>query len=72
MRRVLGDSHPAALGCAANLSLDLRAAGEEERGTALAAETMEHYLATLGPDHPDVVVAASGGRLDLDFDPPPI
>ena len=72
MRMVLGDDHPATLSCAANLSLDLRASGDEEGSDALAAATMERYLATLGADHPDVVVAAGGGRLDLDFDPPPI
>jgi hypothetical protein len=33
---------------------------------------MERFLAALGADHPDVVVATAGERLDLDFDPPPI
>jgi tetratricopeptide (TPR) repeat protein len=72
MRVVLGDDHPATLGCAANLSLDRHAAGDEEAGKALADDTMRRYRNTLGDDHPDTVVAAAGGRLDLDFDPPPI
>jgi hypothetical protein len=60
------------LGCAANLSIDLRKDGAEEEGVALAEDTWERYFRTLGPEHPDVKVAQLAGRLDFDFDPPPI
>jgi tetratricopeptide (TPR) repeat protein len=72
MRAVLGENHPTTLGAAANLSLDRLAAGDTEAGESLAADTMHRYAATLGTGHPDALVAAAGGRLDLDFDPPPI
>lgn len=72
MRALLGETHPATLGCAANLSVDLRAVGDIEAADLLAAQTMNHYAQTLGMDHPDAVVAKTGGRLDADFDPPPI
>jgi hypothetical protein len=33
---------------------------------------MARYKDTHGLSHPDAEVAARGGRLDFDFDPPPI
>ena len=39
---------------------------------ALLADTMSGYADTLGTEHPDAQVAATGQRLDFDFDPPPI
>ena len=72
LRDLLGDDHPMTLGCAANLSIDLRKDGAEEQGVSLAEDTWERYFRTLGPEHPDVRVAQLGGRLDFDFDPPPI
>jgi hypothetical protein len=72
LRELLGEDHPMTLGCAANLSIDLRKDGAEEEGVALAEDTWERYFRTLGPEHPDVKVAQLAGRLDFDFDPPPI
>jgi hypothetical protein len=72
MRALLGDDHPLTLGCAANLSVDMRAEGETQAADALKADTMERYARTLGTEHPDAVVGAADQRLDLDFDPPPI
>jgi hypothetical protein len=72
LARLLGRDHPLALGCAANLVVDLRADGATGEADSLAADTMSRYAATLGLSHPDAVVAAQGGRLDFDFDPPPI
>jgi hypothetical protein len=69
LHALIGKVHPVALGCAANLPLDLRADGAADR---LAADTMNGYAQTLGSDHPDAVAAASGRRLDFDFDPPNI
>jgi hypothetical protein len=72
LRKLMGEHHPFTLGCAANLALDRRADFAAAEAKALTAETLAHYEATLGPDHPDVQVALAGGRLDFDFDPPPI
>jgi hypothetical protein len=72
LRELLGEDHPMTLGCAANLSIDRRKDGAEEEGVALAEDTWERYFRTLGPEHPDVKVAQLAGRLDFDFDPPPI
>jgi tetratricopeptide (TPR) repeat protein len=70
--KLLGRDNPLTLGCAANLVVDLRADGAPEKAGSLWADTMSRYEATLGRNHPDTVVAAEGGRLDFDFDPPPI
>ena len=72
LKALLGEDHPATLGCAANLALDMMAAGDDAGGRALQAETFALYRKTLGDANPDTVVAMAGGRLDPDFDPPPI
>jgi len=69
---LLGATHWHTLGCAANLALDLMAAGDEDAGHALLDETVALSTENYGSDFPDTVVAAAGGRLDPDFDPPPI
>lgn len=70
--KLLGRDHPLTLGCAANLVIDFRKLGRTEEAEELFADTMERYARTIGRGHPDAVVAASGNRLDFDFDPPPI
>jgi Tetratricopeptide repeat len=60
------------LGCAANMVIDLRAAGLDEEADRLAEDTLRRFREALGERHPDVVVAKEGRRLDFDFDPPPI
>jgi tetratricopeptide (TPR) repeat protein len=75
MRRLaalIGEDAPLTLGCAANLALDLRADGAVAQAEELAEDTQRRYALNLGAAHPDAVVAAAGGRLDFDFDPPPI
>jgi tetratricopeptide (TPR) repeat protein len=72
LRSLLGEDHPVTLGCAANLVLDLRMVHAEDDAETLAAATILSYNRTLGPEHPDARVAATGGRLDFDFDVPPI
>jgi tetratricopeptide (TPR) repeat protein len=72
LARLLGSDHPNTLSCAANLALDLMATGEEDTGKDLQARTLKRYEETQVSDFPDTVVAAEGGRLDPDFDPPPI
>jgi hypothetical protein len=69
---LLGNHHPFALGCSANLCIDLRMDGATDEADAVHEETMRRYGATLGLTHPDAVAAAAGGRIDFDFDPPPI
>jgi hypothetical protein len=67
---LLGDDHPFALACAANLALDLRAAGRD--ADQLAADTLARLTAVLGASHADVQQAALRHRLSFDFDPPAI
>jgi tetratricopeptide (TPR) repeat protein len=69
---LLGPDHPSTLGCAANLALDMIASGDEPGGLVLQESTIARYRSALTDQHPDTVVAVSGGRLDPDFDPPPI
>jgi hypothetical protein len=70
--RILGPESALTLGCAANLSLDLRANGAEERAQELSTDTQARYPNVLGSAHPDVIAAADGRRINFDFDPPPI
>jgi tetratricopeptide (TPR) repeat protein len=72
LKALLGEGHPATLGCAANLALDMMADGDDAGGQALQAETFDLYRKTLGDTNSDTVAAVAGGRLDPDFDPPPI
>jgi Tetratricopeptide repeat len=67
-----GPDYPLTLGCSANLALDLHAAGAVSEADELEQDTLRRYTAILGSAHPDAVVAAARGRLDFDFDPPPI
>ena len=69
---LLGADHQATLGCATNLALDMIAAGDEPGGQAMRADTIARYRATLGDANADTAVAVASGRLDPDFDPPPI
>lgn len=71
-RIVFGEQHPLTLACAANLAADLRAENADEEAERLLEETIRHYTATLGADHPEAMAAAAGERLNPDFDPPPI
>ena len=68
----MGESYPLTLGCAANLSVDLRADGADDEADRLSADTRDRYEVTLGASNPDSIAAAESHRLDFDFDPPPI
>jgi len=71
-RRLMGETDPLTLGCAANLSVVMRRLGAEEKAEELLSRTLEQYRRVLGPEHPDTVVAGEARQLDFDFDPPPI
>jgi hypothetical protein len=72
LRRLMGEDDVLTLGCAANLVADLRALRLDDEADALLAETLSRYERTVGREYPDAVTAAGGGRIDFDFDPPPI
>jgi tetratricopeptide (TPR) repeat protein len=72
LRALLGPDHQGTLACASNLSRDMVATGDTEAGAKLAEDTNRRYLRTFGDSHPDTLVAVDGGRIDPDFDPPPI
>lgn len=69
---LLGPTHSHTLGCAVNLALDTIAVGDEEGGKELQGETLRLLAVTYGESSPDYEAAASGDRLDPDFDPPAI
>jgi hypothetical protein len=70
---LLGSEHPHTLACANNLALDLIASDDEAAGQALREATLRRYAdPPYGPAFSDTLVAIEGGRLDPDFDPPPI
>jgi tetratricopeptide (TPR) repeat protein len=64
LRRVRGDEHPETWACAANVALDTR--NNEMHDDAVA-----RLAALLGSDHPDVLAARAGTRLEWDIEPPP-
>jgi predicted nucleic acid-binding protein len=68
----LGSAHAHTLGCAANLALDMIALDDEEDGKELQSKTLRLLAETYEEDSPDYMAAASGDRLDPDFDPPAI
>ena len=72
LTELLGPTHAHTLGCAANLALDMIAAGDEEGGKELQGTTLRLLAKTYGENSPDYEAAASGDRLDPDFDPPAI
>lgn len=69
-RSLFGDDHPETLACATNLAADLRATGQVQEATELAADTLTRYQrAPLGENHPDLLAAAEGRRVEIDFEP---
>ncbi|WP_248962418.1 FxSxx-COOH system tetratricopeptide repeat protein [Sphaerisporangium perillae] len=72
LRGFFGEDHFLTLASAVNLVFDRRADGAEEEADALHKDTFARYERTLQADHPDRVQAEKGGRIDWDFDPPPI
>jgi tetratricopeptide (TPR) repeat protein len=72
LTRLFGPDHFMTLGCAVNLALDLAADGAEEEARTLSETTTKRCARVYGPDDPLTEAAASGSRVDIDFDPPPI
>jgi tetratricopeptide (TPR) repeat protein len=66
-----GAQHPYVLMRVVNLAHDMRAAGRRERATALFGEAVSNLRGLLGAEHPEVVDAAAGRRLEGDIEPPP-
>ena len=69
---LLGSDHPHTLGCESNLALDLTELGDVDAGRQHAQHAIFRLQQTQGHEFPDTVVAEQRGRLDPDFDPPPI
>ncbi|MFI6392485.1 FxSxx-COOH system tetratricopeptide repeat protein [Nonomuraea sp. NPDC050547] len=75
LTELVGQSHPMALACTANLSADLKHLGTSEaveEAESLREETRVRYEQKLRLEHPDAIAFLEGRHLDLDFDPPPI
>jgi Tetratricopeptide repeat len=72
LTRLFGEDHFLTLSCAANLSLDLSADGAEDDARMLSVTTTSRCAHVLGPHDPLTEAAASGSRINVDFDPPPI
>ncbi|WP_436533747.1 FxSxx-COOH system tetratricopeptide repeat protein [Actinoplanes sp. HUAS TT8] len=63
--------HPYVLMRAVNLAFDLRAVGQDERATTLFDDAVTTLRTQLGDDHPEVLAAVAGNRLEGDIEPPP-
>jgi hypothetical protein len=72
LTRLFDENHFLTLSCAANLALDLAADGSEEDARLLSVTTTNRCADALGPHDPLTETAASGTRINVDFDPPPI
>jgi tetratricopeptide (TPR) repeat protein len=66
-----GAEHPYLLGRAINHAHDLRATGETEAAETLLRDSIAALRLALGPDHPEVLSAERGGRLEGDIEAPP-
>jgi len=66
-----GAEHPYVLMRAINLSQDLRAVGAADAAEELLQESLAGLRQSLGADHPEVMLAAAGHRLEGDIEPPP-
>ncbi|WP_443048358.1 tetratricopeptide repeat protein, partial [Streptomyces sp. H39-C1] len=71
-RRVHGDDHPATLGSANNLAVDLAALGEMEAARELAEDTLARRRRTLGPDHPATLDSAHNLAASLGLESGPL
>lgn len=69
---LFGEDHFLTLSCAANLALDLSADGEDEAARLLAVTTTSGCAHALGDHDPLTESVASGTRINVDFDPPPV
>jgi tetratricopeptide repeat protein len=67
-RRLRGENHPDTLACAANVALDLDAAGDAVRASTLHKETLERLRRQLGSDHPDTIHVSLYRRADCDIE----
>jgi pimeloyl-ACP methyl ester carboxylesterase len=67
-RRRLGENHPLALACEANVTTLRARLGQDTGAAALSAR----YAAALGPDHPDSRLFSEGRLVDIDFTPVPL
>ena len=72
LTRLFGEDHFLTLSGAANLALDLAADGAAEEARMLSVTTTSRCGHVLGPNDPLTEAAASGSRINVDFDPPPI
>ncbi|WP_203906050.1 FxSxx-COOH system tetratricopeptide repeat protein [Rhizocola hellebori] len=64
-REIYGEKHPVTLACAVN------AARDDAAGGALLDNSLSRMRETLGADHPEVLDAARGERMECDIEPPP-
>jgi tetratricopeptide (TPR) repeat protein/KaiC/GvpD/RAD55 family RecA-like ATPase len=66
-----GGRHPYVLMREINLSYDLRTAGEEEEAELVYQDALGGMRRALGSDHPEVLAAERGMRIEGDIEPPP-
>lgn len=66
-----GPDHPYTLICALNHSINLDAVGRQDEAASLSSDVIRRFVAVLGPDHPDTLMARGQQRIDADIEPPP-
>lgn len=71
-RQVRGDDHPDALACAVNVAIIDLESDEDEAATQMRFDFAVNELRTvLGKNHPDVIDAERGRRVECDIEAPP-
>jgi tetratricopeptide (TPR) repeat protein len=66
-----GATHPYLLMRAINLAHDMRATGDSDAGDQLLQDSIAGLRQALRADHPEVLAAERGERLEGDIEPPP-
>ncbi|ANS68576.1 NB-ARC domain-containing protein [Streptomyces lincolnensis] len=69
---VAGAEHPVTLSCTANLALDLRGLGRGAEADELQRKAVEGFSRVVRPDHPWLLSARQGRRIECDMAPMPL
>ena len=69
LRDRLGGNHPDTLVCQANLTVTLRASGQEKEAEELRARLLADVSRVLGPGHPDIAQLQKWQRINRDLEP---
>ena len=72
LAEVAGEDHPLTLSCTANLALDLRGLGRGAEAEELQRKAVEGFTRVVRGDHPWLLAARQGRRIECDMAPMPL